>query len=287
MKVGVNGRSAKRFSQGFTIVETMVVLVVTGALFVVIATTLTGRQNAAEFTRAIQSVQSQIQQIINQVPDGFFPDQQVSCLGGGGTLVFSAGGNQGTNAQCVFLGKAIQFAVQNTDPQQYQIYTIAGLNTQGTVAAPFAAAKPSVVQVSNNYAGYSTAVDLQYGLKVVSMTAEGQPIGAVAFLMEPGVSGSTGTGYSSGAQQVDLIPIRTTSLNQPLSTAVTGIENGTTGSGGLRDLKLAQSAPINPPDGVQICFASVTTSQSGLITIGSTGRQLLVKLQVKSNQTCQ
>src|SRR6185503_7751856 len=102
-----------------------VVLAVTGALFVAIAASLTGRQNSAEFTHAIQSVQSQLQQIIDQVPDGNFPDQQVGCNAGGSSMVFSAGGNQGTNAQCIFLGKVVQFHVHNAgglSTEQYQGY---------------------------------------------------------------------------------------------------------------------------------------------------------------------
>jgi type II secretory pathway pseudopilin PulG len=303
MKVGVRSWPApvKYVKQinGFTIVETMVVLTVTGALFVAIAASLTGRQNAAEFTHSIQSVQSQLQQVINQVPDGNFPDKNVSCASGGSSLVFSGGGNQGTNSECLFLGKVIQFHVHNAGgltTEQYQVYTIAGLNTQGTAASPFAAAKPTVVQVGSNIANYSTAISLEYGLQVVWMRSNNNlscfalscSIGAVGFLMEPGQAGNTGTGYSSGAQQVDLIPIRTTGLNQDLSTTVIKIQDSTTGSGGLQDVNLLTVAPINPTSGVQICFASGTTNQSGLVTIGSTGRQLAVKLNVKSgNMLCQ
>lgn len=306
MKIGVGSQSAPvkrvRLANGFTIVETMIVLAVTGALFVAIAASLTGRQNSAEFTHAIQSVQSQLQQIIDQVPDGNFPDQQVGCIAGAGgsSLVFSTGGTQGTNTPCIFLGKVVQLHVHNAgglSTEQYQVYTIAGLNNlQGSAAAPFAAVKPTVVQVGGNYAAYSTAVDLEYGLQTVWMRSDNNPactsqacsIGAVGFLMEPGQAGNTGTGYSSGAQQIDLIPIRTTALNQDLSTAVTGIQYPKPGLGGLQDQNLLTAAPINPVSGVQICFASGTTNQSGLITIGSSGRQLAVKLSIKSgNALCQ
>ena len=278
-------RSTQR---GFTIVETMIVLAVTGALFVAIATTLTGRQNAAEFTHAIQSVQSQLQQIIDQVPDGFFPDNSVSCTSGGGTPQFTAGvsGSQGSNQPCVFLGKVVQFAVKGTGgntEQQYQIYTIAGLNNaQGTAAQPFTAAEPAVVQVNKQYAQYSTAVKLEYGLEVSSVKVANNEIGAVGFLMEPGSADSTSsTGYTSGAQAVDLVPILSTSRNQTPDAAVTSIE--LKNSGGLRDPNLA----VNPPGGVQICFTSGTTNQSGLVTIGSIGRQLKVSLAIKNNTSCQ
>ncbi len=294
MNAGARTGYLERRSAGFTVFETMIVLAVTGALFVIIAATLSGRQNAAEFTHAIQSIQSQIQQVIDQSAEGFFPDQNVSCSAGAGTLLFAAGGAQGANEPCVFLGKVIQFGVHGTNPEQYQIYTIGGLRAATAGAgSPFQNANPTVVAVGGNYAGYSSARPLEYGLTVAwvrsdlnsGCTVASCSIGAVGFLMEPGDFGSS-SGYNSGAQQVDLVPIRTTNINQTLQQVVTGIESSSAGAGGLRDPNLGASAPINPSSGVQICFVSAGTNQSGLITIGSAGRQLLVQLQIKSNKTC-
>ena len=277
---------------GFTIVETMVVLVVTGALFVAIAATLAGRQNAAQFTHAIQSVQSQLQQTIDQVSAGFYPTQDnFICADNAGSVQITAGSNsQGTNQDCVFLGKVIQFGVQNTDPEQYQVYTIAGLRTATAGAtSPFQSASPTVIGVSGSYATYSTTQALEYGLTTLwirsnknsTCTAANCSIGAIGFLMEPGdlVSSST-TGYSSGAQQIDLVPLPGTGLAQSTSQAVPYIEST------LSDTTLTADAPINPSNGVQLCFVSGGTNQSGLITIGGSGRQLLVTLSIKTNKTC-
>ena len=275
---------------GFTIVETMIVLAITGLLFVIIAASLGSRQNAAQFTRAIQSVQSQLQQTIDQVSAGFYPNQSnFSCSAGAGSVQFAAAASgQGTNMDCVFLGKVIQFQVAGSDPEQYQIYSIAGLrNATIGASSPFSATGPRVVGIGGNYADYSTAKFLQYGLTTLWVRSGGNTMGAVGFLMEPGSlsSGST-TGYNSGAQQIDLVPIRSTALNQNMTQSVTGIENSGSGSGGLNDPLLSTSAPINPAGGVQICFVSGGTNQSGLITIGGSGRQLLVKLDIRSNRTC-
>lgn len=278
-------RTMSKQPAGFTVVETMVVLAVTGALFVAIATTLSGRQNAAEFTHAIQSIQSQIQQTIDQVSQGFYPNQSnFICTNGAGTVQLSAGSNmQGTNQDCVFLGKVIQFAVKDTNPEIYQVYTIAGLrNATAGAASPFSNASPTVLGVSGDYTSYSTARSLEYGLTAVwaKSVSTGATIGSVGFLMEPGslVSSST-SGYASGSQQVDLVALPGTDLHQFVSQAVPLIETA------LRDPSLAADAPI-PSGGVQICFASGGTNQSGLLTIGGSGRQLLVKLDIKSNKTC-
>jgi type II secretory pathway pseudopilin PulG len=276
---------------GFTIVETMIVLAVTGGLFVVIASTLAGRQNEAEFQHSIQVVEAHIQQTIDQVTAGFYPNNSdFSCDASSGSLSFSAGSNtQGTNVQdlntgCVFLGKVMQFRVNNTDPEEYRTYTVAGLlgATSGAGAgSPFAAAKPKVVGWASNYDTYSTVGRLEYGLTTVWMRTASTDIGAVAFLMEPGsLDANSSNGFSGGKQQVDLIPLPGTSLSDQIDTAVGHIESE------LNDANLSANAPINPDAGVQICFASGGTNQSGLITIGSSGRQLRVNLDIKSNNNC-
>jgi type II secretory pathway pseudopilin PulG len=281
---------------GFTIVEMLIVLAVTGGLFVAIAATLAGRQNTAQFNHAVQSIQDQIQQVINQTEAGFFPDtSNFTCTDIAGTVQITAGASpQGTNQDCVFFGKVIQFGVQGTSPEQYRVYSVAGIR-KATVGAtsPFQTASPTIVGVS--YAGsdaglldYSTPGSLQYGLTTLwvrsnnnsGCTSAACSLGAVGFLMEPGsLSAATGT-YNSGAQQVDLIPIANTQLAQNLHNTA----NATNTS--LRNTNLTTVAPINPSLGVQICFVSGGTNQSGLLTIGSSGRQLLVKLDIKGNKTC-
>ena len=57
---------------------------------------------------------------------------------------------------------------------------------------------------------------------------------------------------------------------------------------GVIDANLGSDADNlnNPSSGVSICFASGTTNQSGLITIGGNGRQLSVKLSIMGDSTC-
>ena len=284
-------------AHGFTIVETMVVLAVTGALFVAIAATLAGRQNAAEFTHAIQSVQSQIQQTINQVSTGFYPNQKnFACSASGGTVQIAAGSNaQGTNGDCVFLGKVMQFGITDTDPEAYQVYTIVGLRdiTVGS-GSPFFTSHPAVLGFTGSYETYSSSVALEYGLTTKWIRSYSNPlctspscsIGAVAFLLEPGNVTGAGSAYDATAQPVDLVPIADSRLGQTVEQAVGLIESGMAGSGGLNDQQLARDVSINPPSGVELCFASGGSRESGLITIGGSGRQLAVSLVIKDTTDC-
>lgn len=292
MKVGVlkgflDDKPSCERARGFTVFETMIVLSITTILFVIIAATLSGRQNAAEFIRAIQTAQADIQQVIDQETAGYFPQQTFSCTASASGPSFSAGANaQGTNEPCVFLGKVIQFGMpraSKADNEQFQILTVAGLRSGAAGAgSPFSGTKPAVVNVGNDYASYSIARTLQYGLHVLWVKpVGGNPIGAVGFLMEPGSADSTSNnGYQSGTQQVDLVPVPNTAINQPLLTAATAINTG------LNDVNLSVDAPINPAQGVQVCLVSGGTNQSGLITIGQSGRKLHVALDIRSNQTC-
>lgn len=287
MKAGFPMRLKR--TAGFTIVETMIVMAVTGALFVAIAVTMSGRQNSAEFTHAIQDIQAKIQQTIDQVGQGFYSNEGFSCTASGGSVTFSAvppgTDTQGTNSGCVFLGKVIQFHLSGTDPEQYQIYTIAGLRCTDAMAAcqspagsPFQNVAPTVVGVGGIYSKYSTINALEYGLTTVWMKNNTSPVsdvGSVGFLIEPGVAeNGSGNGYSNGIQQIDLVPIPGTKINTTGQIPIINSE--------LKDPALT----VNPPGGVQICFASGGTNQSGLITIGGSGRQLDVTLDIKSNRTC-
>jgi hypothetical protein len=96
-------------------------------------------------------------------------------------------------------------------------------------------------------------------------------IGSIAFVNSL-ASYSNGS-IVSGSQQVKVIPINNSKLGDSIATAVSDIQ-----------VRLDKS-PVDP-DGVYICFVSGGSNQSGLVTIGSNGRQLSVTLDIKGNTTC-
>ncbi len=133
---------------GFTIVETLIVLVVTGSLFIGAATLIGGRQNRTQFSQAARTVQAEIQQAIDEVSAGYYQSTlEIKCEAlATGPQLTTAATPQGTNKDCIFLGKVLQFGVHNTDPQVYNIYTLAGL--RGTEINPvlsLLSAKPRVI----------------------------------------------------------------------------------------------------------------------------------------------
>lgn len=270
---------------GFTIVETMIVLAIMGFLFISATILVTGEQNKTEFSAAIQDVQSVIQQHISEVGSGYYANNgSFTCSVIGGNLSISknlSGKNsQGVNAGCIFMGKAMQFGVHGTNPEQMITYTVAGLQDN---TGDLASAKPTVVAPTTEKPATpdsSTIDSLHSGLSVYKMTngplATGVPIGAVAFLDGLGSYDGNNNQLLSGSQQVSVVPINSTALNESPLAGASDIGHN-----------LATSSVLDPSSkGVQICFASGTTNQSGLITIGGNGRQLSVQLDIKDGRKC-
>lgn len=270
-------------ARGFTVIEVLVVLAVTGALFVGAAVLISGKQNQTAFSQAIREIQSQIQQTINEVAIGYYANLgNFSCVGApsGPSITATSGGQQGTNSDCIFMGKVIQFKVAGTDPEQFKIYTVAGLRLStatGDDVDTRVAAKPVAIAPSTSRPSVpdnSTTEILQNGLSVHSMEwgPGSASIGAVGFSQS--LAQYSGSVIQSGSQKVDVIPINASSLNMTAEAAAESI-NATFAAGAA-----------NPAEGVRICFVSGGTNQSGLITIGSNNRELSVKLDIKSNKTC-
>lgn len=268
---------------GFTIVETMIVLAVTGLLFLVAVLAVSGKQNPTEFHQAVNDIQSQLQQIIGQVSSGDYETSgNLQCIPGTHPIISSVGSQEGSNTGCILLGKVVQFG-ESGNPQNYIVYTIAGLRensatgklcTDLSCAVPLAIA-PGSMPTNSTFPDASATSFLENGLTVVCMryfnstpgspvcspSGGGQPIGAVGFITTLGQYGSDNQ-LQSGSLQIQLVPVDNTVLGMVKTNAVDAIDSQSNG--------LAGSVP-NPSNGVLICFASGTTNQSALVTIGGSG----------------
>ncbi|HSH55661.1 MAG TPA: hypothetical protein VK983_02430 [Candidatus Limnocylindrales bacterium] len=273
--------------RGFTIVETLIVLSVTSALFLGAATFISGRQNNTQFQQASREVQSQIQAVMNEVASGQYQTTgSLRCrqTGGGVKLdTVSVGpgtSTQGRNQSCMYLGKVLQFAVHSTDPdpEQFIVYPLAGLS--GSDASPvlnLLAARPKVVAPAlgadaGNPAMHDTK-RLLNGLKVTKMyyrtcdtaACPKVEIGAVGF-----VSSISSLGSADSSQQVNVVAIPGTSRNQTQQVGA-----------GQINANIAAGV-VNPAGGVSICFQSGTNDLFSLVTIGAAGRQSAVDIVTKT-----
>lgn len=288
MKGGVRPNTT---NAGFTLVETIIVLAVTSALMVAAMGLISGKQASTQFSQGVQEVQSMLQKDMNDVANGYYQnDGKIHCaaggLGGGPDITVSTT-VEGTNQDCVFMGKVIQFAVGGVG-DQYNTYTIAGL--RGSTADPattLATANPRLIASSATWGSgvpdVFESASLPYGLTVVNMYYGNNPvtpanqISALAFI--PSLSTFSA---SNNTAQVDAAPVTATPLSLHLakSTFVDMVDNPASGLASL------PAAAINPVNGIHICLKSGGTNQSVLITIGGGGRQGTVTDDVKPNGTC-
>lgn len=260
--------------KGYTIVEVMIVLAVSGALFLSAVLLINGRQQRTQFDQSIREVRSQIQQVVNEVSNGFYPDfTSFTCtVTGSGPPTFAlASGGQGTNEGCIFLGKAIQLGVEGTDPEQFRVFNIAGRqkNTSGDEVSNLAQAQPRAIALdggANVSVDISTTERLLYGLETAWADA-----GVIAFTSSlSDVTSPTG----ASIQQLNVSTVNGSALGMSEVGAVQALNSN-----------LANS-PQNPANGVRVCFVSGGTDQSGLITIGGSAGSVAVTLDIKSNRDC-
>ena len=274
---------------GFTVIEVMIVLGVTGLLFASAALLISGRQNQAGFDQAIQQIRTQIQQVINEVAVGYFPDTNFRCVAGasGPDISSVPSGGQGTNSGCIFIGKAMQFDIYNTNPEEFAVHTIAGLQqtASGQESQSLTDAKPKAVAPSTaepTLPNLTTSNILQNGLTTAWMRYNNggadQSIGEVAFVNSLASYDAGSGAVKSGIQQVNIVPVFGTALDTTKLAGVNAIDS--------TDFRDPAKSPVNPVNGVSICFVSGGTNQSGLITIGGNNRELTVNLAIKGNKTC-
>lgn len=262
---------------GFTIVETMIVLAVTGVLFVSFVATISGRQDRVRFQQSVNAIKGELEQIINEAQTGYFPSNaQFHCTISGGNLNIEEPDpanpvGQGRNEQCVFLGKVLQFGTAfGTDMERYAIYTIAGQNN----ANDFESSTPKVVAFDDGTSPLTETKPLQNGLSVQRIwygeAATAVSVGAVGFT----TYFATQDGSPFGRQSVQVIPVGETSFDNDGIAKIN------------ENLKDPGKSPHNPAGGVKMCFTSGTTDQSGLITLGGGSGVSGVTLEIKNGKTC-
>lgn len=264
------GYSAK----GFTIVETLIVLAVSATMLLAVISMISGQQGKSQFQQAINNVAQQLQQSIDDVANGYYPTNNISCSASGGVpVIIGINSGLGSNQDCVLVGKVIQFDAF-TDPANQRLiaYPMVDLRTGATTNSRTAIAPGSVGH--NNVPDNSVKLNLDGGLSIVYSAPNGTTTGTVGFGLIMGNFSNTGVGADvSGGQSTSLYTVsRTNSNNSPASNV------------DIIDIA-ASYLPAN--GGFNICLASGTTNQSGLISIGSGGgRKLSVTLTVKDGKVC-
>jgi len=270
-------------SGGFTIVETLIVLAVTGMLFASAVLLINGRQNKTEFLTAVNNLQQQLQQIINQTTSGYYPNaHDFKCLHGTPPTIDGTGSNvQGTNGDCTFLGSVIYFG-PGQSPAKFSVYPLAGnrLDTASKTVTTLAAAWPVALAQGNLTNGGApnddyTSYTMEGGLSYVwgpNPLPLNNPL-AIGVITSVGGDASPAT---TGSQQFRLYGFTNSWAGIASSKDIVDKINKATTS--------TSSTAIIPWAGpLRACIASGTTKQSALISIS---QSLQVSLVIKNGTVC-
>lgn len=142
----------RRSPKGYTIVEVLIVIAISGALLAAASLLLKGQQSETIFQQSLSDINSKIQNTVKGVSNSLFPNSsQYTCSLQAGTdgvkratLKKEAGGGVGTNQDCLFLGKALQVI---KGQGAINIYSVLGGRTydtgnQSKLAVTFAQTNP-------------------------------------------------------------------------------------------------------------------------------------------------
>lgn len=275
-----------RQKQGYTIVEVMVFLVISGLMFIIAASFINGKQARAEFRQGMNDVNAQIQQTINDVSNGFYPSRGgFTCTAGiaGGVPGFgpatpAAPGVQGTNIGCTFIGKVMQFNISGAaSPRVYNTYSVVGRQFKPSTEAAaaftpptnFAEAQPTVATGSGNLTRIN---NLRGGLRLDRMTDNGGNIGAFGiFAGFAGIEGDSGLVSGAATPQAFAIP----------GTRI----NTTTAALAQTRVQALATASINSDPSIVMCFSGAAR-QYGRLTIGTSNgvqnQKLVTHVQITS-----
>lgn len=254
---------------GFTVVETLIVLAITGMMFFIGVTAISGRQGRTEFSQGMREIDSMLKDVLNDVSNGFYPSvSNLSCQATNNnlapTLSYDNANSDttGLNGTCVFAGKVIQIGT-DTDDQQVYVYSLAGrrqyLNSSAQVVdvQSFQYLKP--VAITPSRAGNDSRIDATESKKLpnnISIIKNDKSAGGWAFgILFRNFLGSTA---GSGTTNVGIVPVSRGATN----LAQMSVTNVLANIDSLQD-----SAFLNPTDTITLCFKSGTSNQNAVIQV--------------------
>jgi len=265
---------------GYTIVEVMIVLAISGVMFLIAVVFIQGKGSAVQFTQGVNEFNSRIQATIQEVADGQYASlSTLGCTAGSTSLTISTGGSgQGVNDQCIFMGKVVAGY-----GSQYKVVSVAGRRLDPSTGQPGANPLTSVpwpIDDTSNRGGPLDAlvdqVNIQNGVRIsgskITVVSAGTTnsfygVYGLALLTAPTGFASTS---GSGAQTVGLYYL--SGIDSTSATNLTSIDNAI-----KTGMQPATSAILCLDDG---------GSRKAAIVIGAGGNQLTSIVDRTGAVTC-
>jgi len=109
MKNILNKSAKQSVAKGFTIVEVVLVLAMTGFIFLIIVVTIRGRVASAQFVESVRDIEAYLELQYSELSSGIADGNLNNCTAGSSNLVFNANptNNVGSGGECINMGKVL------------------------------------------------------------------------------------------------------------------------------------------------------------------------------------
>lgn len=270
------GRKGTSPIGGYTIVETLIFLAVSAAIFFAAMMYVSGRQNREYFITAVRDFETKLLDVANDVATGYY--QRSGSLGCAATAAgptYSSTGDLGKNESCIFVGTVLKLG-DNSNKETFTQFALGGLRqTGGANTVNLAEAKPKVInqpslpQASKIGAGVTVEC-----IAVHAVSCTPSPTSAYAALgFFTTFDGASLMAQNGGVIQANLIAFSGVRLSDGAHSS-TVLDQ-------LNNTANYTSPDLNP--GAVICLKSGGTNQYALITIGgNNSTNLATKTEIKS-----
>lgn len=244
---------------GYTILEVMIFLSVSGALLVSTMTLISGKEERTRFSQSIGTFEQNINDILNDVSTGYYATNQgLTCETSAASTVDLMAAPLGSVEQgtqgCIFLGKAIRLDV----PDSFDAYTMVGVktatslsNADATLLGSGTPAKPGVI--TRNSLGANLEIK-----KAVSLKA-------------PDFDDLSGIALVSNFSQVSALNGTVTGN----ATQVTVYEVQ-----GNFETEAGKATMTPATDGILLCLQQSGGSRKATLTIGANNQQLRTETKI-------
>ncbi len=213
--------------KGYTIVEALIFLAVSGALLISAMALISGKQERTRFANSVDDIGQRLGDIFNDVSTGFYPsadnlkclDNNPSATASDISITIDPAIAKGTNSACVFSGKLINFP--SVAPQDnYTIYTM----VTSSESTAFIGGHTKLAGVPGGNAGISDKQTNQADVNITKVV-EKLKKGAIfptytSLLVVSDFGSSNGSTLSGNAGKVKLYGYKSLINSSALSTAL-------------------------------------------------------------------
>lgn len=261
---------APQRAHGYTIVETMIVLVTITALIAGAMALFNGRIAQSRYSTELNEFDSKLRSVMNDAANG------VSVTGSVGGCGTGTDTEAGTREDCLFLGKAVHLGVGKTGCgtstptkegcDQIDIYNVYGDRkvSSGALAKNLTEANPQIQGLESYTMGY--------GLHINSARVGGQDVRGIVFTQTFGNS-------PPSASDISGVPsLRMDALRGQIGASSTDFGPGHFSAGG------PNASWIDASEGINICLQSGRNDQFAIITLASNNR--VITTDVRGVDSC-